>query len=241
MKDKWHFRSLYIVTQIVKFIGPTWGPPGTCRPQMGPYWPPWTLLSGNLFRNTVGKGSVHTAKFLWGRHVPAYQSFHLRNLKPRELPMPTTSSAVVTTMKQILSEHSISVRLISNNGGHLDSRNCMQFLDDCGIDQGISSPKSNEIAERFIETAKHSPQSRRLSDQYPAMLCCRTTPINSAQSKSWVDGNQGKTNYTGRSSKKKPMTLAQNTFRQICGAIGPVPRMKWTVERCVCAGEMSEA
>ena len=30
-------------------MGPTWGPPGSCRPQMGPMLAPWTLLSGYLF------------------------------------------------------------------------------------------------------------------------------------------------------------------------------------------------
>ena len=29
-----------------KFMGPTWVPPGSCRPQMGPMLAPWTLLSG---------------------------------------------------------------------------------------------------------------------------------------------------------------------------------------------------
>ena len=33
-------------SQIVKFMGPTWGPPGSCRPQMGPMLAPRTLLSG---------------------------------------------------------------------------------------------------------------------------------------------------------------------------------------------------
>ena len=33
------------VTQITKFMGPTWGPPGSCRPHMGPMLAPWTLLS----------------------------------------------------------------------------------------------------------------------------------------------------------------------------------------------------
>ena len=33
-------------TQITKFMGPTWDPPGFCRPQMGPMLAPWTLLSG---------------------------------------------------------------------------------------------------------------------------------------------------------------------------------------------------
>ena len=27
-------------------MGPIWGPPGSCRPQMGPVLAPWTLLSG---------------------------------------------------------------------------------------------------------------------------------------------------------------------------------------------------
>ena len=36
------------MTQIARFMGPTWGPPGSCRPQMGPMLAPWTLLSGEL-------------------------------------------------------------------------------------------------------------------------------------------------------------------------------------------------
>ena len=35
-----------VPSQIAKFMGPTWGPPGSCRPQMGPTLAPWTLLSG---------------------------------------------------------------------------------------------------------------------------------------------------------------------------------------------------
>ena len=36
-----------ISAQIARFVGPTWGPPGSCRPQMGPMLAPWTLLSGS--------------------------------------------------------------------------------------------------------------------------------------------------------------------------------------------------
>ena len=36
-----------IFIQIAKFMGPTWGPPGSCRPQMGPMSAQWTLLSGS--------------------------------------------------------------------------------------------------------------------------------------------------------------------------------------------------
>ena len=38
--------------QIAKFMGLTWGPPGTCRPQMGPILASWTLLWGCNVRTT---------------------------------------------------------------------------------------------------------------------------------------------------------------------------------------------
>ena len=37
------------MTQIAKFMWPTRGPPGSCRPQIGPMLAPWTLLSGECF------------------------------------------------------------------------------------------------------------------------------------------------------------------------------------------------
>ena len=41
-----HFLDCKLPSQITKFMGPTWGPPGSCRPQMGPMLAPGTLLSG---------------------------------------------------------------------------------------------------------------------------------------------------------------------------------------------------
>ena len=38
-----------IASQIAKFMGPTWGPPGSYRPQMGPMLAPRTLLSGLIW------------------------------------------------------------------------------------------------------------------------------------------------------------------------------------------------
>ena len=35
-------------TQITRLMGPTWDPPGSCRPQVGPMLAPWTLLSGEF-------------------------------------------------------------------------------------------------------------------------------------------------------------------------------------------------
>ena len=34
-----------MTSQIARFMGPTWDPPGSCRPHMGPMLVPWTLLS----------------------------------------------------------------------------------------------------------------------------------------------------------------------------------------------------
>ena len=42
--------AIFLTTQIVKFMAPTWGPSGSCRPQMGPMLDPWTLLSGDIFK-----------------------------------------------------------------------------------------------------------------------------------------------------------------------------------------------
>ena len=40
--------------QIARFMGPTWGPSGSCRPQMGPMLAPWILLSGLIYGWTNG-------------------------------------------------------------------------------------------------------------------------------------------------------------------------------------------
>ena len=47
-----------ITSQIAKFMGPTWGRPGSCRPQMGPMLVPWTLLSGLV--NTLDSDAMVT-------------------------------------------------------------------------------------------------------------------------------------------------------------------------------------
>ena len=39
-----------IYAQIAKFMGPTWGPPGSCRPQMGPMLAPRTLPLGWIIK-----------------------------------------------------------------------------------------------------------------------------------------------------------------------------------------------
>ena len=50
----WPFQPLQCyeickISQRARYMGPTWGPPGSCRPQMGPMLAPWTLLSGLVY------------------------------------------------------------------------------------------------------------------------------------------------------------------------------------------------
>ena len=43
----WHLEILYQQDPDRKFMGPTWGPSGADRTQVGPMLAPWTLLSGD--------------------------------------------------------------------------------------------------------------------------------------------------------------------------------------------------
>ena len=51
-------RCCFPVSQIARFMGPTWGPPGSCRPQMGHMLAPWTLPSGLLKLNLAVKQTI---------------------------------------------------------------------------------------------------------------------------------------------------------------------------------------
>ena len=47
--------AISLIPQIAKFMGPTWGPPGSCRPQMGHMLAPRTFLSGTWqYMNCLG-------------------------------------------------------------------------------------------------------------------------------------------------------------------------------------------
>ena len=42
------------ITQIARFTGPTWGPPGSCQPQVGPHVGPMNLaIRGSQFHPTL--------------------------------------------------------------------------------------------------------------------------------------------------------------------------------------------
>ena len=38
-----------LASQIARFMRPTWGPPGSCCPQVGPMLAAWTLQTGLIF------------------------------------------------------------------------------------------------------------------------------------------------------------------------------------------------
>ena len=52
---------LKTVPQIARIMGPTWGPPGSCRPQIDPMMAPWSLLSGTLVENPLVRWILHSA------------------------------------------------------------------------------------------------------------------------------------------------------------------------------------
>ena len=65
--------------QIAKFIGPIWGPPGSCRPQMGPILAPWILLSGPILWNA-------TDTTAYNKMNPGYFPLATSALKPNKYP-----------------------------------------------------------------------------------------------------------------------------------------------------------
>ena len=68
-------------SQITKFVGPKWGPPGPCRPQMGPILAPWTLLSELFDRFLSVTEAMGALASLPGTHQQSITLHHqLRSL-----------------------------------------------------------------------------------------------------------------------------------------------------------------
>ena len=65
MTSSWTVLVWYSVrtfpTQIARFTWPTWGPPGSCRPQLGPMLAPWTLLSGHYLSEKLISVSLESS------------------------------------------------------------------------------------------------------------------------------------------------------------------------------------
>ena len=95
----------------------------------------------------------------------------------------TTSNMVLSTMKQVFSEHGIPSRVVSDNGSQYSSEAFKEFAQQWQFDHITSSPKfpkSNGFIERQIQTIKRALIKAKQAGRDPnlAMLCLRTTPIN---------------------------------------------------------------
>ena len=56
-------------SQIARFMGPTWDPPGADRTQVGPMLAPWILLSG----------IITWVPFQYKDHIFCYSNFHFKD------------------------------------------------------------------------------------------------------------------------------------------------------------------
>ena len=52
-----------------KVMGPTWGPYGSCRHQMGPMLAPWTFLSGSCMRFARSALAMLYVEYIVGRYL----------------------------------------------------------------------------------------------------------------------------------------------------------------------------
>ena len=92
-------------TQIARFMGPTWGPPGSCRSQMGPMWAPWTLLSGKY---NVLYSPLLTP--LNGKQWYGHISPHRTNISPVYVCITVRSRYIMVSFVQITHTHSLPTR-----------------------------------------------------------------------------------------------------------------------------------
>ena len=56
-------------SQIARFLGPAWGPLGSCQPQTGPMLAPWTLLSWTFYGMKMHYAKKNLRDKLWGNYI----------------------------------------------------------------------------------------------------------------------------------------------------------------------------
>ena len=91
----------WLLPQITKFMGPIWGPPGSCRPQMGPMLAPWSMLSGYSFQLYMSQFAYNYLLFLPGHRKMSSL------LWPFSLNLPIWTANNGVLKLGILSNHSI--------------------------------------------------------------------------------------------------------------------------------------
>lgn len=109
--------------------------------------------------------------------------YHSKMTFVRRLPTRSTSSSVIGILKQLLGEHGVPQKLISDNGPQYNSMEFRKFANDWGFMHVTSSPhypQSNGFAERMVQTVKKTMLKAKQggNDLEMALLCLRTTPID---------------------------------------------------------------
>lgn len=131
---------------------------------------PWQILGTDLFHLNGGTYLI-VADY--------YSKFPII----RKMPEICTSQAVITATKDILAEHGIPERIISDNGPHFSSEKYKLFTECWSIKHVTSSPhypQSNGFIERQIQTVKMTLKKALdgKTDVSMALLCLRATPID---------------------------------------------------------------
>lgn len=96
----------------------------------------------------------------------------------------TTSHAVISHLKGIFAEHGIPENLVTDNGPQYASGEFRNFAKQYGFTHTTTSPhypQSNGFIERSVQTIKNLLEKTHESgaDENLALLCLRTTPIDS--------------------------------------------------------------
>ena len=84
---------------IARFMWPTWGPPGSCRPQVAPMLAPWILLSGLVWQHPISPLSI--------TDIPALkvQKWHPKSKLPNHKYPSTLGAILVPLATCIMMEH----------------------------------------------------------------------------------------------------------------------------------------
>ena len=63
-EENWQgWNGMHCPPQLARSMGPTWGPPGADRTQVGPMLAPWTLLSGSVQKDLLMCRPLHVIGF----------------------------------------------------------------------------------------------------------------------------------------------------------------------------------
>ena len=94
------------LSQIARHMGPTWGPPGDDRTQVGPMLAPWTLLSGLSYNAAVADALEANIGYQYVVISVRYShcgeiSWDLGTFSVMDIPELTSMVLIFTTGKQL--------------------------------------------------------------------------------------------------------------------------------------------